>query len=149
MLIKKQNLCLICISKYLQHFNLNIYYKSDKQYIISDILLWLALIMLLKTDIKKKKLNVLFVKIYTEMSDDFWKYFVKDYVKDSAWHYMIDVLNKNKDKSNKNIIILLFKWESNDIIWHQNLFSLNYTFKLWCLVVSYSLHKDVFHIIYT
>lgn len=39
MLIKKLNFHLIYISKYLQHFNLNIHYKLDKQHIISDTLL--------------------------------------------------------------------------------------------------------------
>ena len=36
--INKLNLHLICISEYLQHFSLNIHYKSGKINIISDAL---------------------------------------------------------------------------------------------------------------
>lgn len=57
-------------------------------------------IMLPETNMKKEKLNALFVKIYAEMSDKFCKCFIKDYNEDSAWCYMIDVLDKNKNKDN-------------------------------------------------
>ncbi len=123
MLIKKQNLYLVWASKYLQHFNLNVHHKYNKQHIVSDVLSCLVLIMSSETNIKKDKLHVLFIKIYTEMSDEFWKHLVEDYDEDLTWHYIIDVLNKNKsidvldkNKSDEYIIILLFKWESNNII---------------------------------
>jgi len=72
-LIKKQNLCLMCANKYLQHFNLNVHHKSEKQHIISDVLSRLVLTMSSDTDMKKDELNVLFMKIYVKMSDEFQK----------------------------------------------------------------------------
>jgi len=75
--IKKLNLHLIYTSKYLQHFNLNIHHKSEKQHIIFDTLSQLTLTMSSETNEKNDKLNtlyavnVLFVKTYAEMSDEF------------------------------------------------------------------------------
>ncbi len=37
-LTKKQNLYLMHASEYLQHFNLNVHHKSEKQHIVSDTL---------------------------------------------------------------------------------------------------------------
>jgi len=73
MLTEKQNLHLMHTSKYLQHFNLNIHHKSEKQHIVLDVLLRLVFTMLSERDInmKKDELDVLFVKTYTEMSDEF------------------------------------------------------------------------------
>jgi len=81
MLIKKQNLHLMCANKYLQHFNLNVHHKSEKQHIILNILSKLVLIMSSDTE-EEDELNVLFVKIYAEMSDKFQKQLVKNYDED-------------------------------------------------------------------
>lgn len=69
MLTEKLNLYFIKVSKYLQYFNLNIYHKSDKQHIISDTLSQLVSTISSEINIEKGKLNILFVKIYTEMLD--------------------------------------------------------------------------------
>jgi len=115
MLTEKQNLCLMCASKYLQHFNLNICHKPEKQHIVSDTLLQLASTMLPETDIKESKLdtlfvvNTLFVETYAEMLDEFQKCLIQGYNEDSAWHYTINVLNKNKNNDSENTVNLLFK----------------------------------------
>ncbi len=76
-LIKKQNLYLMHASKYLQHFNLNIHYKSKKQHIVLNILSRLILTMLSETNMKKDELNtlfavnVLFVRMFIKMLDKF------------------------------------------------------------------------------
>jgi len=122
MLIKKQNLCLMCASKYLQHFNLNIHHKSEKQHIVLDILSQLVSTMLSETDMKESKLdtlfvmNTLFIEIYIKMLNEFQKCLIQDYDEDSAWCYTINVLNKNKNNDNENIVNLSFKWDSNSII---------------------------------
>ncbi len=51
------------------------------------------------------------------MLNKFQKCLVEDYDKNSAWCYIINILNKN-EKSSKNTVILLFKWGSNNIIWY-------------------------------
>jgi len=102
-LIKKQNLYLMHASKYLQHFNLNIHYKSKKQHIVLNILSRLILTMLSETNMKKDELNtlfavnVLFVRMFIKMLDKFWKCFVKDYNRNSTWCHIINILNKNKN----------------------------------------------------
>jgi len=143
---KKLNLYLICASKYLQHFNLNIHHKSDKQHIVLNILLWLISIMLLKISMKKEELNALFIETYTKISDEFQRCLIEDYDEDLMWHYVIDILNKN---SNKNTVNLLFKWDSNDVIWHWSLFMSDFVFKSWWLVILCLHHKNIFHIIHT
>ncbi len=135
MLIKKQNLCLMCVSEYLQHFNLNVYHKPEKQHIVPDTLSQLVLTMLSETDMKENELdtlfmmNTLFIKTYIKMLNEFWKCLIQDYDEDSAWRYTINVLNKNKNNDSKNIVNLLFKWGSNSVIWHWSLFMLNYIFE--------------------
>ncbi len=90
MLIKKQNLCLMYASKYLQHFNLNVHHKSEKQHIVLDVLSQLVSTMLSKTDMKKNELdtlfvmNALFIETYAEMSDEFQKCLIQEYDEDSA-----------------------------------------------------------------
>ncbi len=59
------------------------------------------------TSMKKNELDALFMKTYVKMLNEFQKCFIKDYDEDSAWCHTINVLNKNKN--DKNIIILLFK----------------------------------------
>jgi len=77
MLIKKQNLCLMCVSEYLQHFNLNVYHKPEKQHIVPDTLSQLVLTMLSETDMKENELdtlfmmNTLFIKTYIKMLNEF------------------------------------------------------------------------------
>jgi len=82
--IKKQNLYLIYISKYLQHFNLNVHHKSKKQHIILNALSRLVLIMSSDTSMKKNELDALFMKTYVKMLNEFQKCFIKDYDEDSA-----------------------------------------------------------------
>jgi len=71
MLIKKQNFHLIYMSEYLQQFNLNVQHKFEKQHIVLNVLSRLVSIMFSDIDMKKDKLNTLFMKIYAEMSDEF------------------------------------------------------------------------------
>jgi len=154
-LTKKQNLHLMHASEYLQHFNLNVHHKPEKQHIVLNTLSWLVLTMLSETDMKESELNTLFVmnalfvETYIKMLKEFQKCLIQDYNEDSAWHHTINILNKNKNNNSKNTVNLSFKWSSNSIIWHWSLFTLNYIFKSWQLVISHSLYKNVFHIIYT
>jgi len=155
MLTEKQNLCLMHASEYLQHFNLNIHHKSEKQHIVSDTLLQLASTMLPETGMKENELdtlfvvNTLFVETYIKMSEEFQKCLIQGYDEDSAWHYTIDVLNKNKNNGSKNTANLLFEWGNNSVIWHWSLFTSDHIFKPWWLVISHSLYKNIFYIIHT
>ncbi len=154
MLTEKQNLCLMHISEYLQCFNLNVCHKSEKQHIVLNVLSQLALTMLPETDMKENKLdtlfvvNALFVETYIKMLNKFQKCLIQDYDEDLTWHHTIDILNKNKNNSNENIINLSFEWDSNSIIWHQSLFTSDHIFEPQQLIILHSLHKNIFHIIY-
>ena len=75
--INKLNLKFIRVSDYIQRFNLNIRYKLDKQYIVSNVLF-----KLFSDNIEFKNvdnLNVLFIALLVEINKAFRKRLLNDY----------------------------------------------------------------------
>ena len=89
--MNKLNFCLIKTFDYFQRFNLNIRHKSEKQYIISDVLSQLTfanIIAKFLTNIiakffaNKNELNVLFIISLIEINEVFRKRIINDYKND-------------------------------------------------------------------
>ena len=104
--IDKLNLRLIKIFDYIQRFELEIRYKSNKQHIVFD-----ALFKLINTNIdtafEKNELNALFITILMKVEKIFFKKIIKNYFIDLNWKKIFVVLKKqNKNVENDAIFFI-------------------------------------------
>ena len=91
--IDKFNLRLVKIFDYIQRFELNIRHKSNKQYIVSNILFKLININI-DTIFDENELNVLFTTALIEIEKNCFKKIIKNYFIDLNWKKIFVVLNK-------------------------------------------------------
>ena len=101
--IDKLNLRLIKTSNYLQRFNLNIRYKSNKQHIMSNVFFKLVnvnienLLWKFFANDDENKLNVLFIASLIEMNEFFRKRIIVEYENDLNWKKIDVILNVEND----------------------------------------------------
>ena len=105
--IDKLNLRLIKIFTYLFQFAFDIRYKSNKQYIVSDVLLRLLFNVKsikwaidLNFNVDEKMLNMIYHVILTKISDKFKKKFKEAYKENKCWIKIIKLLIKDSVESN-------------------------------------------------
>ena len=112
--IKKLNLCLVCASEYLQHFHLNIHYKSEKTNIISNALSWLASheYQLKFNESSFDILHLFFISIYVnilvKMSFNFCQCILDRYIKKSHWQQIINIIQHNNALDSGNAATLSY-----------------------------------------
>ena len=125
--IDKLNLRLIKIFTYLFQFAFDIYHKSSKQHIVSDVLSRLLFniesmkqIIDLNFDMNEKMLNMIYHVTLIKISNEFKKKFKKTYKKNKRWIRIIKFLIKNSIESNSknwiNFEDLRFKYCKVDIV---------------------------------
>ena len=116
----KLNLYLIQIFQYIQLFNLQIFHKSDKTHLVSDILSWffskafsdnIELLNALHVDILHE--NVKYTAIMIELSEEFRRCLQDEYQKDLKLWKVLEIIANNDKLSLKNRAKLLYKSEKN------------------------------------
>ena len=127
----KISLKLVYASKYLQHFDLNMRYKSGKSHIISDALFELTFINRLNINLILK-LNTLHTQVDESIDDyaymttlvkinsDFCHRIVEDYAKDQVYIKSIKVLKDNADLGSENTVKISFYQKRDELIYHIN-----------------------------
>ena len=106
------NLKLIRAFQYFQRFELNIKYKFDKRNIISNALSRLANINKYEISLNHNKLDVFYIYAYAitlvKINNDFKERILKDYLKDSFWKKVIEILYQKAFYNDVNVIKFSF-----------------------------------------
>jgi len=145
------------VSKYLQCFCLNIYYKSEKSNIISDALFWLLsdnnICECLVNQKNQLKMNnfilkvlqvnlrtAVYVKTLMEVSDQLWQNIKCEYGEESKWKHILQILERN-NALRSDAVRLLYEIR-DDLIFYKDLE------KELCLCILKSLYDRMFKIVY-
>ena len=119
--IDKMNLQLVCISKYLQRFCLDVQHKAGKINIVSDTLFWLAstsMSALLNQSLDSLTVDTLIIDIWTQLAD--WTAqlkSLKDVFKDSLLTEYASVYSTILVKMNEAFWIRLLKAYNTEPQW--------------------------------
>ena len=127
----KMNLKLVCVSEYLQCFDLDVRYKLRKLHIVSNALLRLTSANKLTINFitKLDALHIWVDKLidsydYTatliEMILAFRIKLINSYSINSVYVKILAILDDNKKLSHENAVKIWFERESDDLIWHLN-----------------------------
>lgn len=91
----KLNLRLVRVSNYIQRFFLKLRHKSEKFYIVSDVLS--RLFSTNSQNFDEKELNVLYTAFLAEISFEFQNRIRQNYKKNSNWNKINNTLNKSEN----------------------------------------------------
>ena len=127
---EKMNLHLIWTSEYLQHFYLDVHYKSDKFNVISDTLFRLTeqnycqksdastLNTLYTTSVYNSELVTYLISL-VKLNEEFWECLMTEYIEDVHWVRVKTMIEANI-KLVKNVSALLYKMISS-LIYYKDL----------------------------
>ena len=140
----KLNLRLVRVFDYIQRFDLIIRHKSEKLHVVLDALFRLFTSNSKSTIEDENELNMLFISAHFTVSliaidDDFKKRIVSEYVENSDWQKIINVLNNAK----KNQIKVSFM-RKNELIFKKKINDTSFIFRRMC--ISSSMIKEILSI---
>ena len=124
--IDKLNFRLVKAFDYIQHFELKICHKFDKQHIVFDALFKLVNINIDVASIDESEFDALFIITLVQMKKDFRRKLIADYITNLNWKKIFDVLNKQIIENNARLsfyrknVDLIFR--SNDVTFDDHAF---------------------------
>ena len=145
--IEKLNLCLMWTSEYLQHFCLNVHYKSGKTNIILDVLFCLVS-WDYQFELNELSLDVLHISIifiYTnnlvKISLKFHQYILHNYFIELCWQCIVNMIKWNDVFDSENTVTLFYTCIQN-LLYYKN-FKKSY----WLCIFTY-LYEEIFVLVH-
>ena len=142
--IEKLNLHLICASEYLQHFHLNVQYKSGRMNIVLNTLSQLISCKLNHSKSDKFSLDVLHMSTVStyansliKVSSEFHQHILHSYTVEPHWQHIINRIKQNDVLDSKNTALLLYV-HVQDLLYYKNIK------KSYCLCIFSYLYGEVF-----